>query len=361
MAISLINDYNYGAHPQVLQRLVDTNMIAEPGYGDDSFTQAATEKIRQWAHCPQAHVTFVSGGTQTNQLVIDLLLQPYEGVIATISAHIAWHEAGAIEFTGHKVITLPEHDGKLLASDVRQYLHEFELEDTHEHMVQPGMIYITQPTELGTLYTLEELEELSALAHSSGLPLFIDGARLGYALQSPACDVTPADLARLSDVFYIGGTKMGALCGEAVVFTRPELVPRHLLTRIKQHGALLAKGRLCSVQFDALFTHMPDVYSGESQTGGVLYDQIGTHADNLAVRLHDILAAKGYCFLNESVTNQQFVIVPAHVVEQFKQVVDAGVWEHREDGSQVLRLVTCWATRTEDIESLEEKLPSVRG
>ena len=248
-----LNDYSEGAHEKVLQHLIDTNMEQLPGYGTDHYCEEAKEKIKKACGCEDAEVFLLTGGTQTNQIVIDTMLQPYEGVVAAQTGHVSTHEAGAIEFTGHKVLTLPEKNGKICAADLKNLIETFYGDENHEHMVFPGMVYISHPTEYGTLYTKKELTELSAVCKEYKIPLFMDGARLIYGLVSKETDVTLQDIAKLCDVFYIGGTKAGALCGEAVVFTGDSM-PKHFLTRVKQHGALLAKGRLTGVQFDALFT-----------------------------------------------------------------------------------------------------------
>ena len=230
-------DYMAGAHPKVMERLLQTNAEQTVGYGNDHYTARAKELVKQACSAPDARVYFLVGGTQTNSTVIDGVLERHEGVLAAQSGHINVHESGAIEATGHKVLTLPSYDGKVKAEDVRGFISEFYSDDTYEHMVAPGMLYISFPTEYGTLYSLNELEDLSDACHSAGIPLFIDGARLGYGLVAEGNDVTLADIARLSDVFYIGGTKVGALFGEAVVITNPELM-RHPVPLIKQHGAL---------------------------------------------------------------------------------------------------------------------------
>ena len=241
-------DYTEGAHPKILERLAETNFIQEPGYGEDSFCASAKERIRKAIACPEADIFFLTGGTQTNCTVIDGLLKPFEGVIAAKTGHIAVHEAGAIEFSGHKVLTLPQHEGKILAEELSAYLKGFYADDTWPHMVRPGMVYISFSTEYGTIYSRAELEAIKSVCGKYEIPLFIDGARLGYGLASPAADVSLQDIARLCDVFYIGGTKVGALCGEAVVFPIGD-APENFFTHIKMHGALLAKGRLLGIHY----------------------------------------------------------------------------------------------------------------
>ena len=245
-------DYAEGAHPEILKRLAETNFEQLDGYGCDPYTQSAKRKILEACACPEGEVHLLVGGTQTNATVIAALLRDYEGAVAVQTAHINVHEAGAVEYTGHKVMTLPQHLGKMDAGELEALLAACDADVNKDHMVWPGLVYISLSTEYGTIYSRAELAELQAVAHKFGLPLFIDGARLGYALASPAIDFTLADLKDLCDVFYIGGTKVGALCGEAVVF--PKGAPKHFFTTVKQHGALLAKGRLLGVQFDTLFT-----------------------------------------------------------------------------------------------------------
>ena len=247
-----VNDYGYGAHPKVLEHLMETNMEAVSGYGNDKFTASAAEKIKKACSCPEGQVYFLTGGTQTNMVVIDALLRPYEGVVASSCGHVNTHEAGAIESTGHKVLTVPHKNGKLDADDLRDYVQTFYTDASHDHMVFPGMVYISHPSEYGTLYTKNELERISAVCKAFDLPLFLDGARLGYGLCDEGNDLDLPAIASLCDAFYIGGTKVGALFGEAAVFTKHNM-PRYFSTIAKQHGALLAKGRLLGLQFDTLF------------------------------------------------------------------------------------------------------------
>ncbi len=332
-----INDYSEGAHPTVLERLVQTNMEKLAGYGEDTYTLSAKEKIKEAIGKPDAKVYFISGGTQTNQLTIDTMLEAYEGVITASSGHIMEHEAGAIEFTGHKVISLEHQNGKLMADRLQAYLERFFADAHHNKMVFPGMVYISQPTEYGTLYSKKELENLSDICHRYELSLFVDGARLGYGLATPENDVTLKDIANLCDAFYIGGTKVGALCGEALVFTKNE--PKQFLTRIKQHGALLAKGRLCGVQFDALFTDG-------------LYLQISQSAITTARRIKDALAQKGYQIFIGSPTNQTFVVMENQALAKFGEKVRYDFWEKYDDNHTVIRLCTSWATTDADVDAL---------
>ena len=253
MKLNFASDYMEGAHPQILQRLLETNLEKTAGYGFDKYSEAAREKIRKACEAPEAEIFFLVGGTQTNATVIDALLCSYQGVIAAETGHISTHESGAIEHSGHKVLALPGENGKLSAETVRACLDTYRLDENRDHTVMPGMVYISQPTEYGTLYSLAELEALNGVCRAAGIPLYLDGARLASALACPENDAHLPDLARLCDAFYIGGTKCGALFGEAVVFPKKNTVP-HFFTIVKQHGALLAKGRIAWMQFDALFT-----------------------------------------------------------------------------------------------------------
>ena len=331
------NDYCEGAHPAILQRLAETNMEKLPGYGTDPYCASARAKIRAACGCPEADVFFLVGGTQANAVVIGSLLQSYQGVVAASTGHVNLHEAGAIEHAGHKVLPLPQVDGKLSAAVVEGYLRTFYQDENHEHMVFPGMVYISHPTEYGTLYSRKELEELSQVCTAYQLPLFLDGARLGYGLVCPETDVTLEDIARYTTVFYIGGTKVGALCGEAVVF--PRKAPAHFLTMVKQRGALLAKGRLLGIQFDTLFT-------------GDLYREISRNALLTADALRQALRDKGYRFFIDSPTNQIFVILEDSTRERLAQKVVFSFWEKFDDTHTVVRFATSWATRMEDVERL---------
>lgn len=335
------HDYNKGAHPAILAALLETNDLGQAGYGHDDFSQSAAAKLKELCHCPQAEVFFLTGGTQTNQIVIDTMLAPYEGVLAADTGHISSHEAGAIEFTGHKVLTLPHQEGKISAQQVAEYVETFYGDGNHSHMVYPGMVYISHPTEYGTLYSQEELEALSQVCQQYEIPLFLDGARLVYGLAAPFGPDLKT-LASLTDVFYFGGTKAGLLCGEALVFTKGNS-PKNFVTQIKQHGALLAKGRLLGVQFDRLF-----------QEG--LYEEIGRHALGLAEQLKAILQEKGYRFYLQSPTNQQFIIVTDQELELLSQKVAYSFWEKYDGQHTVIRLATSWSTRQEDLDQLAELL-----
>lgn len=340
--ISFENDYSAGAHPRILQRLIETNMEPLSGYGMDVYCENAKEKIREAVGYPQASVEFLVGGTQTNAVVIASMLQPYEGVVTAKTGHVSVHEAGAIENTGHKVLTLPQHLGKIDAGELKTYLETFFSDGNYEHMVFPGMVYVSWPTEYGTLYTKAELEAIAEVCHDYEIPLYLDGARLGYGLMSAEADLSLPDIARICDVFYIGGTKVGALCGEAVVFPKGN-PPKHFLTRIKQQGALLAKGRLLGIQFDELFT-------------GNLYLNISWNAIEKAEELKRILHEKNYPFYLESPTNQQFIIMGNEQLAELKKHVAVSFWEKADDTHTVVRFATSWSTTDEDIEELRKYL-----
>ena len=336
------SDYTEGAHPAVLARLCETNMEHVSGYGEDKFCEAAKARIRIACDTPDADIFFLVGGTQTNRTVIAGLLSPYQGVIAAQTGHIAAHEAGAIENSGHKVLTLPQTLGKIHAQDLQTYLETFFADESHDHMVQPGMVYISHPTEYGTLYKKDELSAIHAVCREYRLPLFIDGARLGYGLASDASDMTLPDIAANCDAFYIGGTKVGALCGEAVVFPRGD-APKHFFTTVKQNGALLAKGRLLGVQFDALFTDG-------------LYMQISRHAIACAAQLKALLAQKGYSFYLDTPTNQIFIVLENKQLKYLSERVKFCFWEKYDDTHTVVRFATSWATDPADIDALSEIL-----
>ena len=336
--LSFENDYSEGCHPLVLQALTDTNLIQQPGYGTDCWTASAKEKIRAACRAPEADIYFISGGTQTNAVVIGTVLAPYEGVVAAETGHISVHEAGAIEYTGHKVLTLPQHQGKIRAEELEALLARFHADGTKDHMVWPGMVYISHPTEYGTLYSRHELTAISAVCRRYDIPLFMDGARLGYGLMSPDTDVDLPFLSEVCDVFYIGGTKVGALCGEAVVFPRNN-APRHFLTMVKQRGAMLAKGRLCGIQFDTLFTDD-------------LYFNISRHAIHMAMKLKAGLAAKGIPFLLDSPTNQQFVILENRRLQELARQVRFSIWEPVDGDHTAVRFATGWATTEEQVDRL---------
>lgn len=337
--ISFESDYIAGAHPQVLKRLAETNLENLSGYGSDPYCESARRKIKAACGCGQAQVEFLVGGTQANSIIISTMLRDYEGVVAAGTGHISTHEAGAIEFGGHKVLTLLQEAGKLKPDVLERFLCDFYADANHEHMVFPGMVYISHPTEYGTLYTKGELTALSAICRSYRIPLFLDGARLGYGLMSRESDLTLPELAELVDVFYIGGTKVGALCGEAVVFTKHNM-PDHFMTMVKQRGALLAKGRLPGVQFDALFTDG-------------LYFEISRHAIDMAEQLKQIVRRSGIPFYLESPTNQQFLILENQQMERLRERVAFSFWEKYDDRHTVVRFATSWSTTEEDLKQLE--------
>ena len=338
-------DYNNGAHPKVLEHLTETNSKQSLTYGFDEWSNSAKEKIRQACEDPTADVFLLVGGTQTNTTVIDGLIPQVEGVVCAQSGHIAAHECGAIERSGHKVITLPSHEGKMHATDLQAFMQTFQADESRDHLAQPGMVYLSFPTELGTLYTAKEIEEIEQVCRSYQLKLFIDGARLGYGLAASQGDITLPWLARHCDAFYIGGTKVGALCGEAVVFPRGG-APRRFFSIVKQHGALLAKGRIAGVQFDALFTNN-------------LYFNISAHAIDMAHRLKQLLQEAGFPFYLDSPTNQQFVIIPNEQAQRLKQQVDFTLWEPFDQDHMLCRFVTSWATTNEDLQRLQEILQSI--
>lgn len=330
------NDYCEGAHETILKRLTETNMEKVPGYGRDFYCDQAKEKIKEACGCPNGEVYFLVGGTQTNSVVIASMLNRYEGVLSAVTGHVNSHEAGAIEFTGHKVLPLPQKDGKISAADLKAYLETYYADGSFDHMVFPGMVYISHPTEYGTLYTRQELADISQVCRKYEIPLFMDGARLGYGLAADT-DVTLKDIAEYTDVFYIGGTKVGALCGEAVVF--PEKAPKHFFTMIKQQGALLAKGRLLGIQFDTLFTDN-------------LYLEISKNAIDTAAKLKKALKEKDYKLFIDSPTNQIFVILENAKMEELGKKVRFSFWEKYDETHTVVRFATSWATKMEDIEAL---------
>lgn len=342
--ISFESDYNNGAHPKVLQHIIDTNNTNSKSYGYDDWSENAKRKIKLACNCPEADIYFLPGGTQTNATVIDAILASYEGVIAAETAHINVHESGAIEAYGHKILTLPSHDGKILAEELESFLKVFHADPTCEHMVYPGMVYITFPSELGTLYTKKEIEDIYTICQNYNIPLYIDGARLGYGLMANGCDITLEWLCRHCDVFYIGGTKVGALCGEAVVFTHKN-TPRHFFTIIKRHGALLAKSRLASVQFEALFTDN-------------LYLNISKHAIEMAMLLRDIFINAGF-IVSDSPTNQQFVVLKNTQVEKLQDLIAFETWEKIDNENTLCRFVTSWATTHEDLHALSNAINTI--
>ena len=331
-------DYSEGAHPKILERLQQTNLEQTAGYGEDPYCQKARALILELCQAPQAHVHFLVGGTQANLTVIAAALRPHQGVLAADTGHINIHESGAIEATGHKVIPLPNGDGKVTAQQVEDFCKAYWADATFEHMVQPKMVYISNPTEVGTIYSSKELQALRAVCDRYGLYLFLDGARLGYGLASPENDLDLPQLARLCDAFYIGGTKQGALFGEAVILTNPALQEdfRYL---IKQRGGMLAKGRLLGLQFLTLL-----------EDG--LYGQLSSHAVGLALEIRKAFQEKGYPFLVPSPTNQQFPILPKAALEKLRENYEFSPWAPVDEDHEAVRFCTSWATKEEDVRQL---------
>lgn len=339
------NDYLVGAHPRVLEALCEDNGREHTGYGLDDVCEHAAQRIRMACGTPDAEVRFLVGGTQTNRTVIDSTLRPFEGVVSAESGHISVHEAGAIESSGHKVLTLPQHEGRIDADDLRSYLDAFEQDENHDHMVRPGMVYVSHPTEFGTLYSSTELHAISAVCHDHGIPLYLDGARLGYGLAAEGTDVTLKTIAECCDVFYIGGTKVGALFGEAVVVTRPHRRDGFgidgFFTQIKLNGALLAKGWLLGLQFNTLFTDG-------------LYVDIARNGVEQAMRIRRGFTEKGYRRLYDSPTNQQFLILDDATLSRLRKDVSFSFWEKYDDDHTIVRFATSWATRPQDVDALLE-------
>lgn len=340
------SDYMEGAHSAILQRLMETNMLHSTGYGTDEFSEHARALVRKACDAPNADVYFLVGGTQANATVITSVLRPYQGVIAAETGHISTHEAGAIEAGGHKVIALPHRNGKLDAATIERCIKGYWDDANHEHMVMPGLVYLSQPTEFGTLYSLDELTAISNVCHSYDVPLYVDGARLAYGLACSTNDVTLPDLAHLCDAFYIGGTKCGALFGEAVVLPQHDFIP-HFFTLIKRSGALLAKGRIAGVQFETLFSEAPGSTEGE-----LLYEAIGRSAIEAADRIRSTLVQKGYEISFECPTNQLFITVDDEQKARLEEQLELSFWEKQPDGRTVLRICTSWATSMEDVEKL---------
>lgn len=331
-------DYLEGAHPRILEKMVETNFVQTPGYGEDEYCERAREVIKEKCGVPDAYVQFLVGGTQTNLTVIASILRPYQGVISAVTGHINVHETGAIEATGHKVLALPSEDGKITAAQVQEYYDAHWADESHEHIVQPGMVYISHPTENGTLYTKDELKALYETCQKLGLPVFLDGARLGYGLMSEGSDLTWKDIAAYTDVFYIGGTKVGALFGEAVVITAPALT-KDFRYMIKQRGGMLAKGRLLGIQFLTLL-----------EDG--LYEEIAGKAVKQAIHLKEAFLEKGYPLFYNSYTNQQFPIMPKEHLAKLEKKYSFEMWTPLDDEYSVVRFCTSWATRDEDVEAL---------
>lgn len=340
--ISFECDYNNGAHPKVLGNLIKYNEARPTPYGFDEFSDWAKDRIREACGMPDAQIFFLTGGTQTNATTIDSMLYQYEGVICVEIGHINVHEAGAVEFTEHKIITLPGDHGKMNPKVLDKYLDDFMHDGNNAHAVFPGLVYITFPTELGTIYSAKELDDIYQVCQHYEIPLYIDGARLGYGLMAEGNDITLPYLARHCDVFYIGGTKIGALCGEAVVFTNRQ-AHKHFFSIQKQHGAVIAKGALIGLQFEALFTDN-------------LYFNLSRHAIEMAMKMKAIFQQKGVEFFIDSPTNQQFVILPDAVVEELSKTIEFTHWGQTPGHRTICRFVTSWATTEEELEVMEKTL-----
>lgn len=340
--ISFECDYNNGAHPKVLENLIKYNEARTTPYGFDIFSERAKERIREACGMPDAQIFFLTGGTQTNATTIDSMLYQYEGVICVETGHINVHEAGAVEFTEHKIITLLGNQGKMDAKVLDKYLDDFMHDGNNAHAVYPGLVYITFPTELGTLYTAHELNDIYQVCKRYDIPLYIDGARLGYGLMAEDNDITLPFLAHHCDVFYIGGTKLGAWCGEAVVFTNRQ-AHKHFFSIQKQHGAVIAKGALIGLQFEALFTDN-------------LYFDLARHANEMAMRMKRLFQQKGFEFYLDSPTNQQFVILPDALVEKLSKQIEFTHWGQAPGHRTICRFVTSWATTEEELQELERIL-----
>lgn len=340
--VSFECDYNNGAHPKVLENLIKHNDARPTPYGFDEFSERAKKRIREAIGMPDAQIFFLTGGTQTNATTIDSMLYQYEGVICVDSGHINVHEAGAVEFTEHKIITLPGKEGKMEARTLRKYLDDFYHDGNRDHAVHPGLVYITFPTELGTIYSAREMDDIYNVCRYYDIPLYVDGARLGYGLMAEGCDITMPWLARHCDVFYIGGTKIGALCGEAVVFCGRQ-AHKHFFSIQKQHGAVIAKGALIGLQFEALFTND-------------LYFKLSRHAIEKAMLMKQVFKENGYEFWLDSPTNQQFVILPDAKVDELAKRMQFTHWGQAEGHRTICRFVTSWATTDDDINELKRLL-----
>lgn len=340
------SDYLEGAHSAIMARLAETNMMQTIGYSEDEICASAREKIKAACQAPDADVHFLVGGTQTNTTVIASILRPWQGVLSAVSGHINCHETGAIESTGHKVITLPTDDGKITAQQIADYVEWHKNDESTEHIVQPGMVYISQPTETGMLYSKAELTAVYDICRAYGLPLFIDGARLGYGLVCDSNDVTLPELARLCDVFYIGGTKVGALFGEAVVIMNPAL-KKDFRFMMKQRGGMLAKGRLLGLQFDTLFTDD-------------LYFKISRHANEMAKKIHAIFEDNGYPFFFNSPTNQQYPIMSDAELAVLGKEFGYEYWERVDETHSAIRFAASWATTEENVAALRKGVEALK-
>lgn len=340
---SFESDYNNGCLPEILRCLSETNDEKSSGYGFDPYTERAKDRIRKACDMTEAEVHFLVGGTQTNATAIDSLLQGCEGVLSVDTGHINVHESGAVEAFGHKVLVLPGiAGGKMAVSQIDDYMRKFLADETYPHMVQPGMVYITLPTELGALYSRKELADIYTVCQQYGLRLYVDGARLGYGLMAEGNDIDLPFLAHHCDAFYIGGTKVGALLGEALVYTNTR-APKYIFTIIKRHGALLAKGRVLGLQFDTLFTDD-------------LYFRVSRHAIDMAQALRKVFAKHGLSLGIDSPTNQQFVILSKEQKQRLAEEIAFEIWEPLPNDHLLCRFVTCWATTEADIVALDEAL-----
>lgn len=336
------SDYLEGAHPLIMERMCETNMAQTTGYGEDEYCEQARMLIKEACQTPDALVQFLVGGTQTNMTVISAALRPHQGVICAETGHINVHETGSIESYGHKVLTLPSNDGKITARQVQNYVKVHREDPSFEHMVQPGMVYISHPTETGTSYTKEELTALSETCRELGIYLFLDGARLAYGLAASDNDLDLPTIAKLCDVFYIGGTKCGALMGEAVVINHNDL-KKDFRYIIKQKGGMLAKGRLLGLQFIGLF-----------ENG--LYEEVGRHAIRLADKLRKAIREIGISFYNENTTNQIFIILEDDKIKALSKEFALGYTERVDENHSVMRICTSWATKEENVDKLIEAL-----
>ena len=350
-------DYAEGAHPQILKRLTETNFEQTKGYGEDGHCENARRIIRLLCENETADVHFLVGGTQTNTTVISSALRPHQGVISATTGHINAHETGAIEATGHKVLALPTENGKLTASQVEQAYSDHWNDANHEHIVQPGMVYISNPTEGGTIYTKQEMQALSDVCRKNNLPLFMDGARLGYGLAAEGNDLTLPDIAKMCDVFYIGGTKIGALFGEAVVITNDAL-KKDFRYLIKRHGGMLAKGRLLGIQFETLLggSSLGETLPVEKLSENGLYFEISRHAVQMGMLIRNAFRSKGFSFLCESPTNQQFPILSNEQIDYFANKYAFELWARIDDNRAAVRFCTSWATQEEDVQALVEDI-----
>ena len=336
------NDYSVGAHPNILNKLIETNLVPQLGYGDDDYTIEAKNVLKQKIGNPKAEIYFLSGGTQTNLIAISFLLRVHEAVISAKTGHISANETGAIEATGHKVITVETNDGKLSPADVQTALDEYGLKP---HVVKPRMVYISNSTEIGTIYNKSELENLYVFCKQNNLLLYLDGARLGHGLTAENSDLTLSDIAQLTDVFYIGATKNGGLLGEAIVFNNPEMAFEFEFS-LKQKGAMLAKGRVLAIQFLELFKDD-------------LYFSLAKHANTMATKMANAVKEKGYTFLTNSTTNQIFPILPNAVIEKLSDKYLFYVWKKIDENQSAIRLITSWATNESEVDEFVKDIKTI--